>query len=470
MIHPKVDVWVTETMTFNPTDLVTNGDFTSGTGWNPDEPFWEFIAGEAVHSGTGPRDLYQLGYAANRTYRVTFDMTQTSGVGVQVIINNGTPGTTRAATGTFTEDIVAGATTAGGFGTGAGLVFRSIGAGEFTIDNVEVYEQKTYTSLKSAIELEAQDTTGNGPFVIVIIDPINEPTGDFQTLFDDWTTTAADYLHVWVHPQVRHKGYWNPAEHFSIEMSGTDFTHLDGDTDYVRLEGLAFCSRNTTPGGRAHIGIGAATTGEGNNLLEIVDHLSVATRGSALITAVENQTAVGCDIHIRNSVFVGLDRGIYGSQGYTGSPRALINNCTFIDCADSIRLGDVMEVKNCIFVNSPPDYTWGGSEPYGSANHRNNVGDLTSDIDQLNGSGHVITRAHFMNEYEFDGRLKPGMSEHLRVGIDLANETNPVHTDAVNRLRRGPHYVGALIQFNSGVRGKLVDTRTMKQVYRGGGR
>lgn len=124
--------------------LVSNGTFTDGvTGWTTnvisDGGSWAFDGSTAVLTGpAGPPRVGTLtqsitGLTAGRTYRATFTCAMSATGSVKIYIG-GTAGTNRSA-GTWTEDIVAGAT---------GEIYlwpNTVGPGDtVTIDNVTLYD------------------------------------------------------------------------------------------------------------------------------------------------------------------------------------------------------------------------------------------------------------------------------------------------------------------------------------------
>jgi len=92
------------------TDLVTNGGFAADTDWAKG-PGWSIAAGVASSDGSqaGDSDLNQaLSLTSGQTYEVEFTVSNFSAGNVTPVAGD-TEGTDRAANGTFTENIVAGA-------------------------------------------------------------------------------------------------------------------------------------------------------------------------------------------------------------------------------------------------------------------------------------------------------------------------------------------------------------------------
>ena len=122
------------------TELVTNGDFASATGWALDSN-WAISGGAATADGTNSNKLSQdLGaqLVLGKTYRYSFDWTRTSGTSLGFQYNNGVSGYVDIATITDTGS----GTATGSFtietGTNGYIYFRATGSWAGTIDNVTV--------------------------------------------------------------------------------------------------------------------------------------------------------------------------------------------------------------------------------------------------------------------------------------------------------------------------------------------
>jgi hypothetical protein len=92
-------------------NLVTNGDFSSGTGWSP-EAGWSISGGVATATAAAAFNALQQGtfpFAAGKTYRVTLKVSSVSAGGVRINFAGGTQvsSTTFTAVGTFTEVLAA---------------------------------------------------------------------------------------------------------------------------------------------------------------------------------------------------------------------------------------------------------------------------------------------------------------------------------------------------------------------------
>ena len=112
-------------------EVVTNGDFATDTDWTKGTG-WTISGGTASSDGTqgGDSDLTEaLALTNNKTYEVTFTVSGYTAGNVTLVCGD-TEGTDRAANGTFTEKILAGA--GGDFDIRADLNFVG------DIDNVSV--------------------------------------------------------------------------------------------------------------------------------------------------------------------------------------------------------------------------------------------------------------------------------------------------------------------------------------------
>ena len=90
-------------------ELVTNGDFSSATGWTA-ETGWSIAGGAATKVVSAANaNLYQtVSIVAGRSYRVTYTLTYSAG-GFQMILG-GTASSVKLASGTYSEIIIAGST------------------------------------------------------------------------------------------------------------------------------------------------------------------------------------------------------------------------------------------------------------------------------------------------------------------------------------------------------------------------
>lgn len=106
-------------------EMITNGDFSGGaTGWTPGTG-WTIASGLGTKAAGSTADLLNTAAlpTAGLKYRVTYTLAFTAGTFMARIGN--TPGVTRSASGTYTEDIIATNTIAfsiRGSSTGVGSV------------------------------------------------------------------------------------------------------------------------------------------------------------------------------------------------------------------------------------------------------------------------------------------------------------------------------------------------------------
>ena len=116
--------------------LVTNGTFDADTNWTKGTG-WTISGGVASFSSATGSDLTQTGlsFAANTTYKLSFNMTQVSGGGFRFVVDT---------TGSFVSGYFS--TTASHtflFSAGAAstrLRLGPLGGASFSVDNVAIYE------------------------------------------------------------------------------------------------------------------------------------------------------------------------------------------------------------------------------------------------------------------------------------------------------------------------------------------
>ena len=114
-------------------NLVTNGDFSSATGWTAGAG-WAIGSGVATATASSADLSTDIGAVATRWYVVTFTVTRTAGSLTVIASGTATTTPTISASGTYTLYILAS-------GAGSTLIFRGSGFSG-TIDNVSaVYEQ-----------------------------------------------------------------------------------------------------------------------------------------------------------------------------------------------------------------------------------------------------------------------------------------------------------------------------------------
>ena len=118
-------------------ELVTNGDFSGGsTGWTLGTG-WTISGGVASFSAGAGAELIQTGrnFAANTTYKITFDMTQVSGGGFRFVVDTTGSFVSSYFTTTASHTLV--------FSVGATstrLRLGALGGANFSIDNISVRE------------------------------------------------------------------------------------------------------------------------------------------------------------------------------------------------------------------------------------------------------------------------------------------------------------------------------------------
>ena len=352
--------------------------------------------------------------------------------------------------------------------------------------NVWVGPNQQYTTLSASLADNAQDLTGNGPFVIGIREAFEESGNNDLPSPEGWTTTPDDYLHIWVHPDVRHKGFWNDdaVDCYRRTAQGSQSNPM-GQFDDVstltgfKIEGVAIRFNNLNPGGRTLLGIGVGS-GINAGKFTVDSCLFVAHQPTASLIAIGTSgTSAPGKFFINNCMFLGPfgsttnQASIFGSQAASGAPYAYIYNCTFIDNIDSVRVGDRHVFKNCLFVNSNPNN--GNYSSSGSVDSQNNIYSIESAVG-ITGSNNVVLTGYPISSTPsktgsyYDGRLEVGVNDHLRVGANLRTDSeNPIYFDILgtNRDDGKPNYVGAHHPQQKGFREFPVDETSMERKYRG---
>lgn len=145
-------------MVFTTRDYVTNGNFSSDTGWTKGTG-WTITGGEAVATGAISTALEQPSpntISQGQAYSVKYTITRSAG-SVTLSVG-GNAGQARSASGTYYETIFAGSTQTISFGTSG---FTG------TIDNVDV------TSVAGQVILNPNEYTVNGTSLIFNVAPAN---------------------------------------------------------------------------------------------------------------------------------------------------------------------------------------------------------------------------------------------------------------------------------------------------------
>tara|TARA_B100000579_G_scaffold403330_1_gene387279 strand:- start:164 stop:2980 length:2817 start_codon:yes stop_codon:yes gene_type:complete len=113
--------------TTSDTELVTNGDFDTDTGWTKNSG-WTIANGKATKN-SGDANYMTADFTGNGTFEITFTVSDYVSGNVTLRVGTGFSSNTRTANGTYTETIDKDSATFGFFGSG-----------EFSIDNVSVKE------------------------------------------------------------------------------------------------------------------------------------------------------------------------------------------------------------------------------------------------------------------------------------------------------------------------------------------
>ena len=166
-------------------DFIANGDFATDTLWTKGTG-WTIAALVASSDGTqaGDSDLTQIGanltnaLVQGATYTVTFTVTAYTAGNVTPVVGD-TEGTDRAATGTFTEQIVAGA--------GVDIDIRADVDFVGSIDNVIVKQVGGVSVDITQWQLDLSDVVGETESILVLD---NIQVGDAGSYTCDFTNSA----------------------------------------------------------------------------------------------------------------------------------------------------------------------------------------------------------------------------------------------------------------------------------------
>ena len=148
--------------TWKSPELTTNGRFESDIKWTKGGG-WTITGGKAVASGdSGNLSQPQTNFEFNRTYRVTFTISDWTKGNLRVVLYSDgmhSIGTTRAANGTFTEDLTI--NQAGGSFTNTILLQTISSADEdFKVDNVSIREVGVNTKTRYSDTFRTEDYNG----------------------------------------------------------------------------------------------------------------------------------------------------------------------------------------------------------------------------------------------------------------------------------------------------------------------
>jgi hypothetical protein len=155
-------------------NLVTNGDFSSATGWTAGAG-WVIGSGVATATASSADLSTDIGAVATRWYVVTFTVTRTAGSLTVIASGTATTTPTISESGTYTLYILAA-------GAGSTLIFRGSGFSG-TIDNVSaVYEQGNH---------RYQTTPASRPTIEALV---NRFVGTETLATQNVTTVAGGYI------------------------------------------------------------------------------------------------------------------------------------------------------------------------------------------------------------------------------------------------------------------------------------
>ena len=124
----------------NGVELVTNGDFSSSTGWSLRNN-WTVSGGTLNTVSESDYSAYTIGDMSNKIVKVTYDITShtTGGVSVRFFGSESQIGIYRGAVGTYTEYIQVQSSHNGDFG------FQALSSFTGSVDNVSVKEVTSYS-------------------------------------------------------------------------------------------------------------------------------------------------------------------------------------------------------------------------------------------------------------------------------------------------------------------------------------
>ena len=161
-------------------NLVTNGDFSSATGWTAGAG-WAIGSGVATATASSADLSTDIGAVATRWHVVTFTVTRTAGSLTVIASGTATTTPTISASGTYTLYILAS-------GAGSTLIFRGSGFSG-TIDNVSaVYEQGNH---------RYQTTPASRPTIEALVNlQLNSALWSSILTSSDGTSTASESTDV----------------------------------------------------------------------------------------------------------------------------------------------------------------------------------------------------------------------------------------------------------------------------------
>lgn len=383
--------------------------------------------------------------------------------------------------------------------------------------NVWAGPGETYSTVRAAVLGEATDITGQGPFVIGVRKAYTDILEIQPNTWNGWITTDSDYVHLWVHPDVRHKGYWDDSK-FVLKTTGNEYdpTIYVTNRDVV-VQGYQMATARSGSEGNPS---GIFKQGSGSLYVSecIIKRISSPNLEDDLYSSyagifLNSRKGDDMSVIIENNIIYNFFNGIR----ITGTPstkteKNIIQNNTIIDHAGSGSSG-VASFSAGISVVTYQSGS-GGSETdltmcirnnlvYSSATHRAKSphNSAATTIAYSTGSGdplpdtsydthnvgwdssapyvdHYAQNVHFPNltpnfvDYAGeDFRLSPGNNEHLRVGLNIRNDDfAPLSIDINGTSRddgKPAAYVGAHHPQEKGFREFPVDETRMERKYRG---
>jgi len=408
----------------------------------------------------------------------------------------------------------------------ASNITSSVSVPLYPTPNVLVGPNQQYTRLYDALTDNDQDITGQGPFVICI----REPFTDTQSIqftgvaLNSWKTTQTDYIHIYVHPDARHHGYWDDSKYNlsagnyfgvfypygqDIVLDGLQLKNTFGYSDtggsaggyYAQLSGSVIIRNCIIDSVTDHRGLEPAVNSSNGIIIGDIyetggSSTPVDFKWSAII---ENNIISGYRTGIQVGAFQKVSTGSVTIQHNTivnqytsGSTRRATGLQDNTYNSASVGLVEIFNRNNLAYTSptisasytevdiTHQAYNRGGGQIPSTCDVTHNVSYSGSNDDPWSTWTNQIggTRKHFTdldpNFVDIEGkdfRLSPGNNEHIRVGKNLRDDPYfPIWTD-INGVSRDDGkpgaYAGAHHPQEKGFREFPVDETRMERKYRG---
>lgn len=204
-------------------ELVTNGDFSSATGWALNGTGVSISGGVGIfnNSGSGSNIQPALSTILGKTYRITYKVTSISLGAVRCVCGTGANGIERSVVGTYTQDLVC--------TTDTNFYIRAAGTTTATIDNVSVKEVIP-TVVNTAMAVSKQN---DGYAMLFNGTTSKVDCGSYDTLVGDKSVIAWVNAKTWGKSNVG-KILFNTKLNLSINLSLKDILFSsDGTVTYA---------------------------------------------------------------------------------------------------------------------------------------------------------------------------------------------------------------------------------------------